>query len=317
MGRIHSRVKRDSQHGGGPVTAVTFSSGVAVYSDIADLMAEDPSVSEIGLPGVQHTEATAGNAAVTLTVPAGKYWRLLGMYHVLVTDGNAANREVVVKARNAADGVLDTITHAVVTLSTTAKRTTLFGIDDYVVGNEAVAAQGTLTVDTIAAEDEVIVLNGVTFTWKDALVPGTANQLLVGANVAASKAALEAAFVDRDNGGVLHSVSDAVYASVEMTAIAFATNDMVFTANVKGTLGDALATTTTMAGGTNAWGASTLGDTTTGVDAADKLGTLDYPTSGVLLGPGFDVNISVTAGVAGDAYDTTLVYLEYDANPTP
>jgi hypothetical protein len=91
----------------------------------------------------------------------------------------------------------------------------------------------------------------------------------------------------------------------------------VFTANVKGTAGNSLATTETYTAGTNVFDAATLGTTTAGVDAADKLSTNDYPDSGVLLGPGEDVNITVTNGVAGDALDTTLFYIEYDADPTP
>jgi hypothetical protein len=92
---------------------------------------------------------------------------------------------------------------------------------------------------------------------------------------------------------------------------------MVFTASVKGTAGNSIATTTTMSGGTNAWDAATLGTTTAGVDAADKVTSDDYPVSGILLDPGFDVLISVTNGVAGDALDTYLFYIEYDADPTP
>lgn len=323
MARLLDRSKKSGQAGGSPsVSALSFdSAGVSegnglTAAQVAAILTEHASTNEIGQPGVNVAEATAGNATVNETVPSGKYWRLIGLYHTLVTDGTVANRAVVIKTRNAADTDLFTITHANVTASTTAKRTTLFGQDDYVVGDEAVAAQGTLTVDTVAAEDEVIVINGTTFTWKNALT-GAENELLVNTNVAGSKATLEAAFVDRDNGGVLHSVSDATYTALGVTAVAFATNDMVFTASVKGTAGNSIATTTTMAGGANAWDAATLGTTTAGVDAADKVTSDDYPVSGILLDPGFDVLISVTNGVAGDALDTYLFYIEYDADPTP
>jgi hypothetical protein len=72
-----------------------------------------------------------------------------------------------------------------------------------------------------------------------------------------------------------------------------------------------------MAGGSNAWDAATLGTTTAGVDAADKLGTKDFPDAGNLLSPGEDVNVAVTNGVAGDALDVTLFYVEYDTDPAP
>lgn len=320
--RLFDRSRKSGKVGGAPsVTAHDVGADGVVESStltaaqVAALLREHPTMTEVGYPALDEVEGTAGNATHTITVPAGKYWRLVGMFHLLVTDGTAANRSVVATIRDSADETLEAITHAVVTASTTAKRVTLFGQDDYVRGDRAVAAQGTLTVDTVAAEDEVIVINGVTFTWKDALT-GAANELLVNTNVAGTKATLEAAFVDRDTAG-LHSVSDAVFASLECTAVAFATNDMVFTANVKGTAGNSIATTTTMAGGSNAWDAATLGTTTAGVDAADKVSaSLDYPDQGVLLGPGEDILISVTNGVAGDALDTYLFYVEYDADPS-
>lgn len=285
--------------------------GVASVTSADEFVAQFGGLTVLGEPGVDEVEGTAGNASVTITVPTGKYWRLLGLYHTLVTDATVANRAVVVTTRTAADATIEAITHANVAASTTAKRTTLFGTDDNVRGDRAVAAQGTLTVDTVAANDEVIVLNGTTFTWKTTLT-GAENELLVNTNVAGSKATLEAAFVDRDNGGTLHTVTDATFAAIGMTAVAFAANDMVFTANVKGTAGNSLATTTTMAGGANAWDAATLGTTTAGLDAADKVSTLDHPTAGPWLTPGEDINISVTNGVAGDALDTYLFYVEYD-----
>ncbi len=239
------------------------------------------------------------------------------MFHLLVTDANVANRAVVVTVRDSADATLEAITHANVAASTTAKRVTLFGQDDYVRGDRAVAAQGTLTLDTAPTADDTMTLNGTAFTWK-ATLTGAANELLIGANVAASQAALEAAFKDRDNGGVLHSVSDAVFTSIGMTMAAFAANDAVFTANVKGTAGNSLATTETYTAGTNVFDAATLGTTTAGLDAADKVSaSLDYPDQGPLLGPGEDINIAVTNGVAGDTLDTYLFYIEHDADPTP
>ena len=75
--------------------------------------------------------------------------------------------------------------------------------------------------------------------------------------------------------------------------------------------------TSIVAGGANAWGAGTLGDAATGVDAADKLGTKDFPVAGCLLEPAQDVYITVANGVAGDDLGIDLFYLEYDADPTP
>jgi hypothetical protein len=323
MPRLHDRSKKSSQIGGSPsVAAAAFdSSGIREDKDlsaaqVAAILREHPSTVEIGQPGLQYVEGTAGNGTVVETVPAGKYWRLLGMYHVLVTDANVANRAVVVTMRDSADATIEALTHANVAASNTAKRTTLFGSDDYLVGNEGVAAQGTLTIaaDVTAADDMVI--NGTTFTFVAALT-GAANEILLGANAAATQLACNAAFVDRDNGGVLHSVSDAVYDALGVTAIDFAANDMVFSAAVKGTAGNSIATTETFTSGSNVFDAATLGTTTAGVDQADKVSALDYPDSGPILGPGEDVLISVTNGVAGDSLDHALFYIEYDADPTP
>lgn len=320
MARIYSRKHKGKVVGGRPLLGqtVTFASdGVASVDAAADVNAVFQrlgSIFEVPALGVYHKEGVAGNATTTITVPSGKTWLLIGAKHVLVNDATVANRAVVFKTQDSGDTQIEAITHANVAASTTAKRTTLWALDDYVVGNEGVAAQGTLTMATKPTADDTIVLNGTTLTFVAALT-GAENELLIGANVAASKAALEAALVDRDNGGVLHSVTDATYAALEMTAIAFSGDDMVFTANVKGTAGNSLATTETFTDGTDSFDAVTLGTTTAGVDQADKLSTKDFPDSGVLLDAGEDLVVSVTNGVAGDAIDFTVFYLEYDNAP--
>ena len=318
MARLIATSKKSGFVGGHEFSDAAFGTDGTVdgisAADAALILAAHPEVTEVGHPGVHQTEATAGNATVTITVPSGKYWRLLGLFHLLVTDGNAADRVVVVTSRTVADATIEAISHAIVTASTTAKRTTLFGVDDYVVGNEAVAAQGKLQMATKPTATNTIVVNGQTFTWVAALT-GVANQLLIGADIAASQAAWDAAMVTRIGGGTLHHVSDAVYAAMEMTFAAFGSDESVATANVKGTAGNALATTETFTDGTDTFDATTLGTETAGVDAADKLSTKDWPDAGAILTPGEDVLIAVTSGVAGDALDTYLSYLEYDANP--
>lgn len=293
------------------------SAGVASVSDASKLLAQLGGVQVLGEPGVDEVEGTAGNAAHTITVPTGKYWRLVGMYHTLVTDATVANRALVVKTRTAADATIETITHANVAASTTAKRTTLFGTDDNVRGDRAVAAQGTLTIAEPVTDTDQFSINGIEFTLVAALVANTPNQILIGANEAATKVNLYAAFGGRTGGGTLHTVSDATYALLECSAAAFVGDDMVFTANVKGTAGNAIATIESgneLTHASNVFDAVTLGTTTAGLDAADKVATLDHPTSGPYLGPGEDINISVTNGVAGDSYDTYLFYLEFDAD---
>jgi hypothetical protein len=319
MGRLIDRSRASSQISGAFSDTAFDSGGIAAGvsgADIALILAAHPSVVELGHPGIQEAEGTAGNASVTETVPAGKYWRLLALYHTLVTDATVANRAVVVTTQDATDTEIEAITHANVAASTTAKRTTLFGTDDYVVGSRGVAAQGTLTVAADVTEDDTIVINGVTFTFKDALT-GAANEILNGADHDATQASLEAAFKDRDNMGVLHSVDDATFDAIAVSMGAFSSDDAVFTADVKGVAGNSIATTETFTSGSNVFDAATLGTTTAGLDQADKISTVDFPASGAILAPGEDLVVSVTNGVAGDSLDTYLVYLEFDANPNP
>lgn len=325
--RLIDRTKKSGKLGGSPgQAAADFGSdgvteGSLTAAQLAAIILRHPTTSEVGYPGVETAIAVAGNAATNIyTVPAGKYWRLIGAYVTITADANAANRLVVIKTRTAADATIDTITHAAVTANNTGKFTTLFGQDDYVRSGQAVAAVGTLTIDTVAGNNETLTINGVVFTWKTTLT-GAVNELKVNTNEAGSKLTLKAAFGTRTVAG-LHSVSDAVFASLACTGAAagFGAGDtMAFTANVKGlAIGTTIGTTSTMGGGANAWGATTLGDTTEGVEAASKVSTtLDYPDAGNLLGPGEDVIFTVTNGVAGDAFDSNLFYLEFDADPTP
>ena len=296
-----------------------FSSlGVASVTSANEFLNQFGGAQVMGEPGVDEVEQTAGNASHTITVPTGKYWRLIGLYHTLVTDANVANRAVVVTTRTAADATIEAITHANVAASTTAKRTTLFGTDDNVRGDRAVAAQGTLTIAEPVTATDQFSINGTEFTLVAALTsPVVENEILVGASEAATKVNLYAAFGGRTGGGTLHTVTDATYAALECTAIAFSGDDMVFTANVKGAAGNAIATVESgneLTHASNVFDAVTLGTTTAGLDAADKVSTLDHPTAGPYLGPGEDINISVTNGVVGDKLDTYLFYLEFDEN---
>jgi hypothetical protein len=100
-----------------------------------------------------------------------------------------------------------------------------------------------------------------------------------------------------------------------MTAVAFATNDMVFTASNQGTAGNALATTETYTAGTNVFDAATLGTTTAGVDEAGTISGLDFPTSGPLLSAGEDVYVIVTNGQTADDFKGYLFVIEYDVSP--
>lgn len=298
----------------GQVAAVFNAAGIASVSSADDFLPEFSGIEVPGEPGVDEAEGTAGNANVTVTVPSGKYWRLIGAFHSLITDATVTNRAVVFTTRTSADATIEAITHANVAASTTAKRVTLWGTDDNVRGDRAVAAQGTLTIAEPVTADDDITINGTVFTIVSAL-SGAENEILLGANEAATKTALDAAFgASRTGTSGLHSVTDATYTALGVTAADFSGDDMVFTANVKGTAGNSIATTENLTHASNVWDAATLGTTTAGVDAADKVSTLDFPTAGPYLTPGEDILVSVTNGQAGDAYDTYIFYVEYDTD---
>ncbi|MBW1942615.1 MAG: hypothetical protein JRJ51_07255 [Deltaproteobacteria bacterium] len=136
MSTIHSRTRKGGQITGRPALtdgAVFDSSGVTAITTVSDadvtaILARYSDVNEVGAVGVDEVEAAAGNATTVITVPAGKYWRLVGLFHSLITDATVANRELVVTLRDTGDSTIEAITHAVVAASTTAKRTTLFAL---------------------------------------------------------------------------------------------------------------------------------------------------------------------------------------------
>ena len=291
------------------------SDGVASVTSANEFIAAFSGVQLLGNVGLYDDVATAGNASLVVTVPAGKYWRLLSAVMRITADATAANRIGVSLSRDSADTTIKTITQPVaVTANQDLVRTFGYGADTNSVGVLATAAQGTLTIAEPVTDTDPFVINGVTFTCVAALT-GAANEIFIGASEAATKLAFNAAFVDRDNGGVLHSVTDAVYTSLGVTAIDFATDDMVFTAVAKGQEGNAIATTETFTHASNVFDAATLGTTTAGVSSADEGADVDFPTLGALLLPAEDVVYSVTNGVAGDNFEVYLSYIEYDDDP--
>lgn len=306
MARFHTREGIGAVFGKQGTETLAFTSGVssAVSSAIPYILANYPSIVEIGEPGIQETEGTAGNGSVTLTVPSGKYWRLVALYHLLVTDATVANRAVVVKTRDSGDTQITATTHDNVAASTTAKRTTLFGNQIHTVGNRGVQAQGTLTMDTQPTADDTVTIDSTVFTWTADGTAHTPNEIDVGADLADAKTLFVTA---------VNAHPDLL---TVVTAAAFSGDDCVLTAVEPGTAGNSIVTTETFTAGTNVFDAATLGTTTAGLQNADKVVSADYPTTGPYLGPGEDVNITVTNGVAGDTLDTYLVYMQFDNNPT-
>jgi len=117
-----------------------------------------------------------------------------------------------------------------------------------------VAASQTLTFSGNAVAAETVVVGGVTYTWR-ASVGSTANEVLVGADAAASAQNLYDAI------NATASVSGTKYGSatvknplVKATAVTATT--VVVKAKTAGTIGNLIASTETMTNG--AWGAALL-----------------------------------------------------------
>lgn len=270
----------------------------------AALLAQFPELQEVGRI-VLTDDTAAGNATEEWTVPTGKYWRLLALVHVLVTDATVANRAVVVKTRNSADTAYETITHANVAASTTAQRTTLFGSEDEAMvsssSSRGVAAAGTITIAEPVTDGDDFTIGDITYTLAD-VDDNSGNIILIGADEAETKVNIAAALQNHPD----------VTAEEEFTG-----DDLVVTAREKSVASDSIVFVEgTLTHGSNVLdGSGTLGGTTAGADPADKVSTINYPTAGALLGPGENVLVSVTNGQAGDVLTTFLVALEYDNSP--
>lgn len=322
MARILDRSKKGSQAGGSRVAAISFdSSGVSgETSDVSDILAEHPTAVEIGTPELhQYAETTDGSTAEVLTVPANTVWRLVGLVHQQTNSGDVANRTVTVSTRTAADADIEVLSSAVSTASTETEYSFLFGSYSRVGGTAGVKAQGTLTIAEPVTAGDDFTIAGVTFTFVAALT-GAVNEILIGASEATTKDALDAAFgASRTGGAGLHSVSDAVYESLGVTAADFSSDDMVFTANYEGTYGNSIEfVEATLTHASNVLdGSGTLGGTTAGVDHANAISALDFPEdSGPLLTAGEDVEILVTNGAAGDDFKGYLFVIAYSQDPT-
>lgn len=130
----------------------------------------------------------------------------------------------------------------------------------------AIAAQGTLTLDTQPTDLDTVVVGGVTYTFLDSFVDAVDN-VFTGADLAASKVNLTAA-INASGGtpGTTHFTSQVVNPTV--TNATFISDDSVFTATVAGRAGNDIVTDDSdFTTGTNVFDDTTLGATTQGADA--------------------------------------------------
>jgi hypothetical protein len=311
--RLYDRGKSAQHAADQGTTTVVFSSGVADHGgvipgdgsadDLSSILAQQKAVYELGRVGLGVGEQIAGDVDSNFAVPAGKYWRVIGAVLEYVASADVATRTPILSTRNTGDTDIVTVTFANITASGVARHSVLAGSDDGASGSQGVAAQATLTLDTQPTAGDTMTLDGTTYTFVAAgTEPSVANTIVMGADLAATKVIMNAIFTDG--------------AHATVNAIDFAGNDMVFTARTKGTAGNSIACTETFTAGTNVFDAATFGTTTAGVDFGDKVLSIDFPTTGVLLTPAEDVNFTVTNGHANDLYDLYVFYIEYDHDPT-
>jgi hypothetical protein len=267
----------------------------------APLLAQFPELQELGRIRVQD-ETAAGNATEIFTVPTGKYWRLLALVHVLVTDDTVDDRIVSVTTRTAADATIEAISHEIVAASTSAQRTTIFGTAAHAAGNRAVAAAGTITIAEPVTDGDTFTIGDITYTLVDDDDGTVTNAIPTGGTEAATKTAIATAV--------------AKHPLVTCPA-AFTSDDLIVTAREAGVAGDSIVFVEGVLTHANNIldGSGTLGGDTSGVDPGDKVSELDFPTAGALLGPGEDIIVAVADGAAGDTITTFLVALEFDNSP--
>lgn len=308
--RFYDRSKRGQVAANQGQDVVTFSSGVGEAGggvvgtfDGSKLLAQFPELYELGRPGVDRADSTDASAEIELEVPAGKYRRLIGIALAYEASADAATRTPVVTIEDAESEAYDTISLPTKTANQRETETILFGTDGRVAGSGGVKAEGTLTLAVNPTAGDTMTIGSVTYTFVAADTGAVTNAIVIGGDLAATKAAVEAKLVT----GAQHP---------QVVFTAFSTNDMVITAREAGLAGDAIATTETFTSGSNVFDATTLGGTTAGVNPASGLGAANFPAAGVLLSPTDKVVLNVTNGHANDELEFMVFYLEFDHDPT-
>jgi hypothetical protein len=273
----------------------------AIYN-VSTILGQFKEVHEIGRPGVAIAISADLSAESKITVPSGKYWRVIGGFLQYTASADAATRTPVVTLEDGADSAYETFTLTTKIANDVENDHFLAGASGSVEGTEGVAAQGTLTLAVNPTNGDTMTIGGVTYTFVTTAGSGTTRDIEIGGTLAATKTNVEAVLVDGDHP--------------EVNAVAFATNDMVLTSRDKGTAGNAIVSTETFTSGSNVFDAATLGTTTAGVDEANAIGTLDFPTAGVLLDGGDEIDLNVTNGHANDAAELAIFFIEYDHDPS-
>jgi hypothetical protein len=310
--RLHDRAGRSQLSADQGLTAVQASAGIAEHpflagaggaDDLSSILGQFKEVHELGRPGIAIAISADLSAESVINVPAGKYWRIIGGFLQYTASADAATRTPIVTLEDDDDNIYETFTLSTKTANQVENDHFLAGSDGNIEGTQGVAAQGTLTIAEPVTDEDTFNVNGTVYTLLIA-PEGITNAIGIGANEAATKANIEAQFVDGPDPDV--------------NAIAFSGDDMVFTARNKGVAGDSIVFVEgTLTHNSNVLdGSGTLGGTTAGVDEADVIGSEDFPDAGALLGPGEEIALNVTNGHANDAAELAIFFIEFDHNPS-
>ncbi len=130
----------------------------------------------------------------------------------------------------------------------------------------AIKAQGKLTLPNQPSVGETITLGTKTYSFVASLLTNTDGQIVIGANAAATRANIMAAVNLSGLPGSQYATATSLNGDVEVTSISG--NDIIFTAKVGGTVGNSIASTSTLVG-PNTFDAATLGTYRAGAAASD------------------------------------------------
>lgn len=124
-------------------------------------------------------------------------------------------------------------------------------------------AEGTLTIDTIPSDGDIMIVGGKTYTFQDTLTDFDGN-IENAITLAQCQINIENAINLTGIPGFGYATSMSI--NPQAAAGTFAADDSIFTSKLPGVLGNAVVTTTSFTAGSNVFDAVTLGTTTAGVD---------------------------------------------------
>ena len=277
-----------------------------VADDASSILSQFKAVYELGNPGLAQAISADASAQEELAVPAGKYWRLIGGSLQYSASNDAASRIPIITIEDTASAVKDTLTLTTRVADFEGSDEFLFGTYTRVRGSRGVNAEGRLTIVEQVTAGDTMTIDTTVYTFVAAGTTPTAAQspgIVMGATEALTKNAIETALFD------------GAHPTVNARAVFSGDNLDLFARETGLAVPTTIALTETFTASGNVFANATLGDQTEGVENAQVLGTLDFPTSGVYLIPTDKVVLNVTAGHANDAFEFNVFYIEYDNDP--